>query len=78
MFEIAWQSEDGEGIILMGEYVSLDAARRELPTCQAELLARCLDDAEDPTGAGGLMTKAAYLKGTWLVSNDDAEWEEIG
>jgi hypothetical protein len=71
MFEIAWRSEDRQGSMPMGEYVSLEVARRELPTCQAELLAQCLDDAEDPTGAGGLMTKAACLKGTWVVYDTD-------
>jgi len=71
MFEIAWRSEDRQGSMPMGEYVSLDVARRELPTCQAELLAQCLDDVEDPTGAGGLMTKAACLKGTWVVYDTD-------
>ena len=29
MFEIGWQSEDRQGFIPMGEYVSLNAARRE-------------------------------------------------
>jgi hypothetical protein len=71
MFKIAWRSEDRQGSMPMGEYVSLDVARRELPACLAELLAQCLDDAEDPTGAGGLMTKAACLKGTWVVYDTD-------
>tara|TARA_R100000306_G_C4250778_1_gene80343 strand:- start:7 stop:414 length:408 start_codon:yes stop_codon:yes gene_type:complete len=67
MYKISWLSDDRQGEMPMGEYISLEVAKRELPACQAELLAQCLDDTEDPIGADGLMTRAACLNGTWAI-----------
>tara|TARA_R100001086_G_scaffold242099_1_gene169489 strand:+ start:229 stop:474 length:246 start_codon:yes stop_codon:yes gene_type:complete len=76
MYKISWLSDDRQGEMPMGEYISLEVAKRELPACQAELLAQCLDDTEDPIGADGLMTRAACLNGTWAIYDSSGiVWE---
>jgi len=70
MIQLWWTSEDRQGEIAMGEYSTPEAARAAIPEAQAELLRECFDDAEDPTGEDGLMTRSACLAGTWWISEE--------
>ena len=72
-YHIFWHSRDEQGIVAMGEYASREAAERERPNCKAELMSQCLDNAEDPTGEGGLMTRSACLAGHWSIREKEED-----
>lgn len=70
LWAISWISEDSQGEIPMGEYVSEENARGELAACKTELLAQCLNDDES-SGKDNVMTRRACLAGTWKIWRKD-------